>query len=83
VLGFFYIQRYAPVTEADSATTLSHASVMDDQTYQFACALLAARQVDRDLAEMICEQCHAGTISFDRAIESLQLLVSEHAHRHG
>lgn len=49
---------------------------MDDEleTYQFASALLAARQVDRDLAEMICQQCQDGAISFDQAIESLRLL---------
>ena len=47
---------------------------MDDQTYQFASALLAARQVDRDLAEMICQQCKDGAISFDQAIESLRLM---------
>ena len=47
---------------------------MDDKDYQFACALLAARQIDRDLAEMICQQCQDGAISFDQAIESLRLL---------
>ena len=72
--GFFYIQRYAPVTEADSEAPPPHASVMDDKDYQFASALLAARQVDRDLAEMICQQCQDGAISFDQAIESLRLL---------
>jgi hypothetical protein len=39
------------------------------KAYQFASALLAARQVDRDLAEMICQQCKDGAINFDRAIE--------------
>lgn len=50
---------------------------MDDKDYQFASALLAARQVDRDLAEMICQQCRDGAISFDQAIESLRLLLRD------
>jgi hypothetical protein len=61
-------------TEADSEAPPPHASVMDDQTYQFASALLAARQVEPDLAEMICKQCEDVAISFDQAIESLRLL---------
>ena len=44
---------------------------MDDSAYRFACALLAAREVDRDVAEMICQEVREGRISLEQGIGAL------------
>jgi hypothetical protein len=46
-----------------------------NDAYRFACALLAAREVDREAAEMICQQAKDGRISLNQAIEALWGLV--------
>jgi hypothetical protein len=67
--GLPHFQRYRPHIQTDIATTSSHPPHMDD-AYRFACALLAARQVDREAAEMICQQAKDGRISHEQAVEA-------------
>ena len=49
---------------------------MDDdrEAYEFAKALLAARQVDRAAAQIIVEAAEAGLIGIGQATEALRLL---------
>ncbi len=63
------------LTPIITATTSGHALGMDD-AYRFACALLAAREVDREAAQMICQQAKDGRISLEQAIAALQRLAS-------
>ncbi len=49
----------------------------DDQTYEFAKALLAARQVDREAAQMIVEAAEAGLIGIEQATGALKLSLCQ------
>ena len=51
---------------------------MDYQAYRFVRALLAARQVDREAAALICQQCKDGHISLEQAIGALRFISDHH-----
>ena len=51
---------------------------VDDSAYRFACALLAARQVDREAAEMICQAVRDGRIVLEQAIGALLAMSGEY-----
>jgi len=51
---------------------------MDDSAYRFACALLAAREVDREAAEMVCREVREGRIGLEQAIGALRLVSEYH-----
>ncbi len=52
---------------------------MDDdrEAYEFAKALLLAREVDREAAQMIVQAAEAGLIGIERATEALTCLAGE------
>jgi hypothetical protein len=66
---------FRAILPSSIAIATRHAQGMDtDAAYRFAFALLAARQVDREVAAMICQQCEDGQISLEQAIGPLQLV---------
>ena len=63
---------WLPLCNRQESTHTGPSSVaVDDPDYRFACALLAARQVNREAAAMTCQQVREGQISLEQAIGAL------------